>query len=988
MPILSWEDAAGSEDGIVNIEGGFAYDMGGMTANVSFLDQSDDGSATAYSADDALFTGTEGFDPDSSLKLLGVGGDGSAADETMTATIDFSANDGSGFSDNVSDVAFRVNDLDLGPDNSDIVTILAYDAEGNLVPVTLTPTSTMTQTGNTVTGNDTEYYPDEEEASLLVEIEGPVSRIVIEYANGGMGEQRVHVTDVHYSTIDDNGNNNGPVDGTEDDDVMLVGFVDTDNDTIDGADGDDDTILGYEGDDTIDGGEGVDTIYGGDDADTILLQDGQFDDDLIEGGEGGDDQDTLDTTGVTEDVTVTFDGNESGDVVGETSGDDADFSEIEAIITGGGDDTIEGSVTDDGIDVTTGGGDDTVIGGTGDDTVDSGDDDDTVTTGDGSDTVDGGGGDDVIDTSGPSDAIDHVVDFPTPFDALDQTGDPDPTEDMDVVDGGDGNDTITTGDDADTVFGGSGDDTIDSGIDDDLVEGGAGNDSIDAGLGADEVYGGDGDDFIDAGIDAFTDYANDDPLFPFVDPNPNDGMDTVYGGDGNDTILTGDDADTIFGDAGNDTIDAGIDDDLIEGGAGDDSIDGGHGSDLIFGGEGNDTINAAENFGAIPPGIGEVVDALDPEPTNGLDTVFGEEGNDTIYGGDDADVLFGGDDDDELYGGIDNDDLFGGSGEDLLEGGQGSDTLDGGTGADVLDGGLDDDDLTVGAGDTATGGFGDDVFFIDADDTDGTTITIDGSDGGEGDPADTTNDNYPGAPLPNGDVLDLTNLFSSGLAESGSITYTSDDNEDGFVTLTDGTVINFEEIENIICFTRGTMIVTDKGEKYIEDLVAGDKVLTKDNGLQELRWMGSRTVPATGTFAPIMIKAGAMANDRDLMVSPQHRMVVEGWKSELLFGEREVLAAAKHLVNNDTIFVKEGGEVEYFHMLFDTHEIVFANGAASESFHPGEVGISALSEASRDEVFALFPELRDDASSYGPAARTSLKGHEAKVLSENPDFLN
>ena len=137
-----------------------------------------------------------------------------------------------------------------------------------------------------------------------------------------------------------------------------------------------------------------------------------------------------------------------------------------------------------------------------------------------------------------------------------------------------------------------------------------------------------------------------------------------------------------------------------------------------------------------------------------------------------------------------------------------------------------------------------------------------------------------------------------------------------------------------------------------------------------------------------MIKAGAMANDRDLLISPQHRMVVEGWKSELLFGEREVLAAAKHLVNNDTIYVKEGGEVEYFHMLFDTHEIVFANGAASESFHPGEVGIAALTNEAREEVYVLFPELRDNVETYGPAARTSLKGHEAKVLAQNPDFLN
>jgi hypothetical protein len=280
---------------------------------------------------------------------------------------------------------------------------------------------------------------------------------------------------------------------------------------------------------------------------------------------------------------------------------------------------------------------------------------------------------------------------------------------------------------------------------------------------------------------------------------------------------------------------------------------------------------------------------------------------------------------------------------------------------------------------------------------------------------DTTNDNYPGAPNQFGDVLDLTNLFKAGLLQPGDITYDDPSHESGHFTYTytddddddddddgdddhhddddhddgDLVTVNFSEIENVIvCFTRGTMIETDCGEKAIEDLIVGDMIVTKDNDLQELRWIGSRKVPAKDRLAPIMIKAGAMANDRDLLVSPQHRMVVEGWKPELLFGEREVLAAAKHLVNNDTIYVQSGGMVEYFHMLFDTHEIVFANGAASESFHPGEVGMSALADDARDEIYTIFPELRTDITAYGAAARTSLKGHEAKVLAQNPDFLN
>jgi len=491
--------------------------------------------------------------------------------------------------------------------------------------------------------------------------------------------------------------------------------------------------------------------------------------------------------------------------------------------------------------------------------------------------------------------------------------------------------------------------------------------------------------------------------------------DTIDGADGNDDVVFGYDGnDTIAGGAGNNTLFGGNGDDTFIGGAGADSFNGGAGQDTIdysnsgagvnvdlstgnlSGGDAdNDTILGGVD-GVIGSDHADVLTGFDQQGTSPADTFTNE-----LYGGGGNDVITGKGGDDLLYGGNDDDALYGGSGDDALFGDDGSDTLEGGDGADTLDGGRDDDTIVAGAGDVAMGGHGDDVFTIDAslnDDsgTGPTTLDIIGGETGEAnqpDNADTTNDNYAGAPNPFGDVLDLTNLFSSGLLNSGDVTYDDPGHESGHFTYTDAdgdlVTVNFDEIENVIvCFTRGAMIVTDKGETAIEDLAAGDMVLTKDHGLQELRWIGSRSVPAQGKFAPIMIKAGAMANDRDLLVSPQHRMVVEGWKSELLFGEREVLAAAKHLVNNDTIYVQAGGMVEYFHMLFDTHEIVFANGAASESFHPGEVGINALTDEARDEIFTLFPELRDNVEAYGPAVRTSLKGHEAKVLSENPDFLS
>ncbi|GLQ35785.1 hypothetical protein GCM10007939_20680 [Amylibacter marinus] len=181
------------------------------------------------------------------------------------------------------------------------------------------------------------------------------------------------------------------------------------------------------------------------------------------------------------------------------------------------------------------------------------------------------------------------------------------------------------------------------------------------------------------------------------------------------------------------------------------------------------------------------------------------------------------------------------------------------------------------------------------------------------------------------------------------------------------------------CFTRGVMILTDQGEKPIEDLEVGDMIVTQDNGLQALRWIGSRRMPATGRAAPILIQAGALENTRDLLVSPLHRMLVAGWQSEVLFGTPKVLVAAKHLVNDKTIRAVHGGEVEYWHMMFDEHQVVYAEGCPSESFFPSGVSLKGLSEQVRDEVLELFPELATK-QGCGVTAYPCLKQFEAESL--------
>ncbi len=198
------------------------------------------------------------------------------------------------------------------------------------------------------------------------------------------------------------------------------------------------------------------------------------------------------------------------------------------------------------------------------------------------------------------------------------------------------------------------------------------------------------------------------------------------------------------------------------------------------------------------------------------------------------------------------------------------------------------------------------------------------------------------------------------------------------------------------CFVAGTLIQTDLGKRPIEDLKPGDLVQTMDHGFQPIRWIGSRKLDAVDlalkpTLLPICIRAGALGKNvpsRDLIVSPQHRVLLSGWREELLFGEQYVLAAAKHLVNGETIYQHQTTEVEYFHMLFDQHEIVLAENAHSESFHPGDYIIDKMDKNTRNEIFEIFPELRDNASAYGPTVQPTLKQYECMMLQTSNNRLH
>lgn len=210
----------------------------------------------------------------------------------------------------------------------------------------------------------------------------------------------------------------------------------------------------------------------------------------------------------------------------------------------------------------------------------------------------------------------------------------------------------------------------------------------------------------------------------------------------------------------------------------------------------------------------------------------------------------------------------------------------------------------------------------------------------------------------------------------------------GFVE--DNALLNFDlsgDIAIPVCFARGTRILTRRGSVPIEELRVGDDVITREHGYQAIRWIGSRTVPANGTYAPIWFATGSVGNATPLLVSPEHRILRTGWAVHVLTESNECLVAAKHLVDGETVRRRPGGMVQYYHLLFDMHEIIFANEALCESFHPGPMALCAVDAAARDEILALFPDLVEQAATGAlTLARPVLRRHEARMMRrmENP----
>lgn len=687
------------------------------------------------------------------------------------------------------------------------------------------------------------------------------------------------------------------------------------------------------------------------------------------------------------------DGNERNGIVEGTAGDDlidlAYSGDPDGDMIDAGDAILPGQVANDDI-VDAGAGDDVIKTWLGDDEIHAGSGSDTVYGGSGDDVIVGGVGDDTIFGDTSSSAGSSAA-----------GGD-------DILFGGDGDDRIIGGSGSDLIDGGDGADNMVGGADQDwFIEVGVGDviDGSETGIDSDTIVisgpavvnydPNDPEtgtiDFYDLssqtiiGTASFCNIENvlyvEDIVNPIA-PEPTasllhgpapapatsdgivmgtsgpDTMDAAYTGDPDGDMID-DGIPSIPGQGGNDDIIKGLGArDTIHAGLGDDEVFAGAGTDTVFGGDGDDILR------------GE----------SGSDTLYGEDGNDQLSGGTGTDTLDGGAGNDILSGGGSNDKLSGGDGNDFLVAGVGNDTLSGGAGNDLLLGGSGKDRIDLGAdGDTdiAFGGAGSDKF---------TGI-------GQGDAIDGNED----ADGLDRDVLDLTGAAqTANPGGSLSVTFSPANAENGVVTFFDanGTetgTTRFFNIEEVIvpCFTPGTLIATPRGEMRVEDLQVGDRVITRDNGIQDIVWIGSREMTGeelahAAHLNPILIRQGALGSglpERDMMVSPNHRVLVANDKTALYFEDREVLVAAKHLTGLDGIESVEVSGVTYIHFMFAQHEVVLSDGAWSESFQPGDMSLKGIGNAQRNEILELFPELKtaEGINAYS-AARRSLKKHEARLL--------
>jgi hypothetical protein len=195
------------------------------------------------------------------------------------------------------------------------------------------------------------------------------------------------------------------------------------------------------------------------------------------------------------------------------------------------------------------------------------------------------------------------------------------------------------------------------------------------------------------------------------------------------------------------------------------------------------------------------------------------------------------------------------------------------------------------------------------------------------------------------------------------------------------------------CFFKGTLILTPYGERRVEDLVSGDLISTQDNGPQPIAWMCKNKISAKDMKANpdalhIRFSKGSLGYKiphRDLILVPNHRLLIDDWRASYLFEESKVLATAVSLQNGKTVRAIKPRKisVEYYHLVFENHEIITANGALSESLLLSDDFINSLSVKARAELGGIFTGALNttDAVHTQPVARLLTEQQGQTIIS-------
>ena len=696
------------------------------------------------------------------------------------------------------------------------------------------------------------------------------------------------------------------------------------------------------------------------------------------------------------------------------------------VLTGDSADTLTFVIGNNYLD--TGGGVSTVVLGNGDNTVFSGDGADTITVGTGSNNIAAGDGVNTIVATGVGFGNNIISGG---------TG-------ADTISVGHGNNHITGGEGIDTgldtIVAGNGDNCIDGGDGaKNTITVGGGNNYLIGGDGVDVITAGNGNNFIDAGegLNAVTAGSGNN----YIVVGALSDVVTAMGGENN--VQTGDGTNAVTTGTGNDVVETGIGDDTVTVGTGKNIIKVFGGTDVLTAGADHDrlivdysayeTIVVSALTGAATYGgtIGDVT-------LTNFEEFYVTTGSadDVIETFDGADVLDGGGGADILTSGEGNDVIYGGNG-DVVDGGE--DVGDADFDVLVVEGfGFTEIVYDLSADPTATES---EIGTVNQYDVEGGTLlgsmVFTGIESVQiGDQAVTTPEDSQldgNLFLPDSTVTQVVTSFTVGnntfivgetavrpegdltINSNGSYTFVPTLNYHGpgpVISYTFETVqingglsapesapliIEVVSVEEVlpecltpVCFVQGTQIATANGEVPVEDLKVGDLVKTLDRGLQPIRWIDSsylsvKDLNENEELRPIRISKAAVSavgGTSELIVSPQHRLLIASKVAERMFGNTEVLVAAKQLLVIEGVDVAHDfDDVFYFHLLLDHHEIVYANGVPSESLYLGQEAQKSLSPVGQKEIVALFPEL--SLLTYMPKpCRPIIQGKRARKLAE------